>query len=95
MSAYLVADVDVTDAARYEEYKRLSSLAMRVHGAEICVRGGPIELLEGDWQPKRLVILKFPSVAAAKAFNGSVEYARARTARAGAATMRMVVVEGD
>ncbi len=94
MSAYLIADVHVTDPLQYEEYKKLSTLAMKANGAEFCVRGGAVEVLEGDWQPERLVMAKFASVAQAKAFYGSAEYALARAARAGAAVMRMVIVEG-
>ena len=93
-AGYLIASVTVTNPAQYEEYRKWSSEAMRVHGAEVLVRGGAVEVLEGDWNPGRTVILRFPSVAAAKAFNDSPEYARARAARAGAAIMRMVVVEG-
>ncbi len=51
-------------------------------------------VLEGDWQPERMIVLKFPSVAKARAFYDSPEYAKARDARAGAAIMRMIVVEG-
>lgn len=93
-SAYIIANVTVTDPAQYEEYKKWSGVAMRAHGAEVCVRGGKVEVLEGDWTPERLVILKFPSIAAAKAFDASPEYGKARAARQGAAIMRMVVVEG-
>jgi uncharacterized protein (DUF1330 family) len=93
-SAYIIANVDVRDAAAYEEYKRLSSIAMKAHGAEVCVRGGQVEVLEGDWTPNRLVVLKFPSMDAARAFNDSPEYAAARQARQGIAVMRMVLVEG-
>lgn len=92
--AYLIANVDVTDPEQYEQYKVLSSAAMKAHGAEVCVRGGAVEVLEGDWAPQRLVMLKFPSVAAAKAFHQSPEYAKARKAREGAAVMRMIVVMG-
>ena len=94
MSGYIIANVQVTDPVQYEEYKRWSTQAIQVHGAEVCVRGGASEVLEGDWMPDRLVILKFPSSAAARAFYDSPEYLKARNARAGAATMRMVVVEG-
>ncbi len=93
-SAYLIANVDVTDPGQYEQYKVLSSAAMKAHGAEVCVRGGAVEVLEGDWAPERLVMLKFPSVAAARAFHQSPEYALARKAREGAAVMRMIVVTG-
>jgi uncharacterized protein (DUF1330 family) len=93
-SAYIIANVTVTNPQQYEEYKKWSSAAMQAHGAEVCVRGGKVEVLEGDWSPERLVVLKFPSVEAARRFNASPEYGRARAARQGAAVMRMVVVEG-
>ena len=93
-AGYIVASVSVTNPQQYEEYKRWSTEAMRAHGAEVCVRGGKVEVLEGDWNPERTVILKFPSFQAAKAFHDSPEYSRARKAREGAAVMRLVVVEG-
>ena len=92
--AYIIAHVDVTDPVQYEEYKKYSSLAIQVHGAEVCVRGGKVEVLEGDWAPARLVVLKFPNTAAAKSFYHSTEYVKARGARAQAAHMRMILVEG-
>ncbi|MCW5220582.1 DUF1330 domain-containing protein [Verminephrobacter aporrectodeae] len=93
-SGYIIASVTVTDPAQYEEYRKWSSLAMQAHGAEVCVRGGKVQVLEGDWDPGRTVVLKFPSVEAARAFYDSPEYRKARAARAGAAVMRMVCVEG-
>ena len=92
--AYIIFSVSVTDPAQYEQYKKLSTLAMQAHGAEVCVRGGKIEVLEGDWEPERLVVLKFPSVAQARNFYDSAEYRRARDLRANAAVMRAVLVEG-
>ena len=94
MSGYVIANVQVTDPAQYEEYKKWSTAAMKAHNAEVCVRGGQVAVLEGDWAPERIVILKFPTFEAAKAFYDTPEYLKAREARAGAAIMRMVVVEG-
>ena len=94
MSAYIIAHVDVTDPQQYEQYKVLSSQAITAHGAEVCVRGGAVEVLEGDWSPARIVLLKFPDMAAARSFYDSAEYLLARQARAGAATMRMIAVQG-
>jgi uncharacterized protein (DUF1330 family) len=93
-SAYIIANVDVTNPEQYEEYKKLSTIAMKAHGAEVCVRGGKVEVLEGDWSPKRVIMLKFPSLEKAKAFYNSVEYDAAKKSREGIAVMRMVVVEG-
>ena len=94
MSGYIIANVQVTNPTQYEEYKKWSSAAMQATGAEVCVRGGKVEVLEGDWSPERIVILKFPTFESAKAFYEVPEYLKAREARAGAAIMRMVVVEG-
>lgn len=93
-SAYILANVDVTDPQQYEQYKKLSTIAMQTHGAEICVRGGAVQVLEGDWSPDRVVLLKFPSVEKAREFYASPEYEAAIAARQGAAVMRMVLIEG-
>ena len=94
MSAYVIANIRITDAARYEEYKRLSTIAINAYGAQVCVRGAEVTELDGDWQPDRVVVLKFASVERAKAFYDSPEYLAARQAREHAADMRMVVVAG-
>ena len=93
-SAYIIANVTVTNPEQYEQYKKLSTIAMKAHGAEVCVRGGKIEVLEGDWTPSRIVLLKFPGVEQAHAFYNSTEYHAARQSRQGIAVMRMVLVEG-
>ena len=92
--AYVIANVDVTDAARYEDYKKLSSAAMRAHGAEVCVRGGASELLEGAGLAQRTVVLKFESMAKARTFYESPEYRLARQMRDGACVIHMLLVEG-
>jgi uncharacterized protein (DUF1330 family) len=94
MSGYIIAYVEVTNPTQYEEYKKWSTVAMQAHGAEVCVRGGQVNVLEGDWAPSRVVVLKFPTFAAAQAFYNTPEYHQAREARAGAAIMRMIAVEG-
>ena len=93
-SGYVIASVEVTNPEQYEEYKKWSSAAMQAHGAEVCIRGGKVEVLEGDWNPGRTVVLKFPSFEAALAFHDAPEYRKARAAREGAAIMRLVCVEG-
>ncbi len=93
-SAYIIANVTVTNPEQYEDYKKWSSAAMVAHNAEVCVRGGKVEVLEGDWQPDRMVILKFPSLEAARRFDASPEYGKARAVRQDAVIMRMVIVEG-
>ncbi len=94
MSAYVIVDIDVTDPAVYDSYKKMAPSAVAAYGGKYLARGGHTEVLEGDWQPKRLVILEFASLAQAKAWVDSPEYRPARELRRKAATSRMVVIEG-
>jgi uncharacterized protein (DUF1330 family) len=94
MPAYVIVDIDVTDPVRYETYKKMAPGAVAAYGGKYLARGGQTEVLEGDWQPKRLVILEFASMAQAKAWVDSPEYRPAREMRHQAATSRMVVIEG-
>ncbi len=94
MPAYLIVDCEVTDPERYEHYKVLAPPAIAKYGGRYLVRGGEMTTLEGDWRPSRVVVLEFPDVETAKRFYDSPEYAAARTKRAGAARMNMVVVPG-
>lgn len=94
MSAFIIADVTVTDPEQMAKYREWSTKAMQEHGAEIQVRGGAIEVLEGDWTPSRLVLLKFADRATARAFYDSQTYQHAKTLRANAGVMRMLIVDG-
>jgi uncharacterized protein (DUF1330 family) len=94
MSAYIIAEVDVTDEARMKVYREWSTRAMQEHGAKVLVRGGTVEPLEGNWQPRRIVVLEFASLAAARAYYDSETYTHARMLREGAGSMRMIAVEG-
>ena len=92
---YLVVESKVTDPVAYEGYKLLAQAAIAQYGGRYLVRGGAIEMLEGKWTgTPRLVIVEFDSVELAKQFYDSPEYRAAREARAGAADMNMLVVEG-
>lgn len=92
--AYIIADITVTDLDQMVKYREWSTKAMQEHGAEVLVRGGVIEVLEGPWQPSRMVLLGFESPAQAKAFYTSETYQHAISLRQGAGVMRMVMVEG-
>jgi uncharacterized protein (DUF1330 family) len=94
MSAYIVVDCEITDPVRYEIYKKLAQTAIAKHGGRYLVRGGETSVLEGEWQPHRIVVLEFPSASAIKRFYSSPEYQAARAQREGAARMSMITVEG-
>jgi uncharacterized protein (DUF1330 family) len=93
MSAYIVADVIVTNEAQMAEYRQWSTRAMQEFDAEIVVRGGDPEVLEGTWAPKRIVILKFSDRARARAYYSSATYTRARKVREHAGSIQMILVD--
>ena len=65
MSAYIIVEIEITDPMGYEEYKKLAGPTVEQHGGKYIVRGGACEMLEGDWNPKRIVILQFENVGSA------------------------------
>jgi uncharacterized protein (DUF1330 family)/ketosteroid isomerase-like protein len=90
---YVIMNAEVTDPAAYEEFKQRAEAAIAAHGGRYLVRGGAVEVLEGDWLP-RVVVLEFDSLDAALAFYHSDEYARAREVRVRSAAANVVAVAG-
>jgi uncharacterized protein (DUF1330 family) len=94
MPAYIVTQIEVEDPVRYEDYKPMVPPSLVPYGGRFIVRGGQVETLEGEWAPKRFVMVEFPSVEQAKAWWSSPEYAEAKALRHSAAKSEMIVVEG-
>ncbi len=94
MPAYVVAEVEVTEPAVYEEYRKLVPATIAKYGGRFLVRGGAVETKEGGWQPKRLVVLEFDSMEQARKWYHSPEYAPALALRAKAARSKVLLVEG-
>jgi uncharacterized protein (DUF1330 family) len=92
--AFVIVETDIEDAAQYERYKAASPAAVASGGGRFVARGGELAVLEGDWDPSRVVILEFPDLEAAKRWYDSPEYVEARKLREGAARLRMVAVQG-
>ena len=94
MAAYVVVDIEVTDAVAFEEYRKAVPATIAKYGGRYIVRGGKSETLEGGWDPQRLVILEFPNVEAVKRWYGSEEYRPLLALRLKASKGSLVVVEG-
>ena len=94
MAAYIISNVNVRDLAAYQDYATGVPPLIRKHGGEYIVRGGAAEVLEGEWKPYRLVVLKFPDMAAAKAFVNDPEYQPFKSLRHRIADTQMLAVEG-
>ena len=94
MAAYVLATVRITDPAGYEEYRRLVPATIERYGGRFVVRGGRVDVLEGSWEPARVVIVEFPSLERARAWWESPEYAEARGIRQATSDGTLVVLEG-
>ena len=94
MSAYLIVDITVRDEKRYAAYRAQVTETITRYGGEYVVRGGKLERLEGEWSPTRIVVVKFESIAAAKKWWQSADYAELKALRQATTDTRMIVVEG-
>ena len=95
-AAYVIVDMKISDPEQYKQYMAAAPAVVKAFGGEYLVRGGRHETLEGDWQPHRVAVLRFPSFAQAKAFYEDSDYVRhVKPLRDGAtAYFNMVLVEG-
>lgn len=94
MTAYVIVDIDVKDPVTYKEYVGLAPATVEMYGGKYLARAGRTEKLEGDWVPKRLVILQFDSLERARQWLDSPEYKPIKRLRHQAAVSNMVGIEG-
>ncbi|MEP0521833.1 MAG: DUF1330 domain-containing protein [Hyphomicrobiales bacterium] len=94
MSAFVIFDVEITDMDQYQKFMLGVKPALEAAGAKYLARGGDHRVYEGDWEPRRIVLLEFPSVAHWEEFyNGSV-YQGLKAIRDGCSSAHLVAVEG-
>jgi uncharacterized protein (DUF1330 family) len=94
MTAYVIAELEVTDPAAYDEYRKRVPSVISQYAGKFIVRGGRIETMEGDWSPKRIVAVEFPSMEQALKWYRSEEYAPLIKLRQRAARGKLIIVEG-
>ena len=94
MPAFLIADTNITDPARYEEYKRRAAPLIERFGGRYAARGGAHQVLEGDWEPTRLVVLEFPDMDSLMGWYNSPEYAPVKAIRHEACNSRLIALQG-
>ena len=94
MSGYVIIEVEITDRARYGEFMEKVTSTVEAHGGKFVVRGGDIDVIEGDWTPSRLALLEFESAARAREWLSSPEYNELNELRTGSSNINMVLVEG-
>jgi uncharacterized protein (DUF1330 family) len=94
MAAFVIADIDIQDPEGYQEYLKQVPALVAKHGGVYRARGGPHSVLEGEWNPKRLVLLEFPDRSAAEAFNEDPEYLEIKKIRLKTTHTDLVILEG-
>lgn len=94
MPAYMILDIGVTDPESYAEYVKRVPATVDRYGGRYLVRGGKVTSLSGDWQPERVIVLEFPSLASMRKWSSSPEYSEIAKIRMGAARTRAIAVEG-
>jgi uncharacterized protein (DUF1330 family) len=94
MTAYMIVEIEVHDARGFEEYRERVPALIRKYGGEYLARGGESEVLEGSWQPRRLVLFRFPSREAIRAFYDDPDYAELKALRIRTSDANIVAVDG-
>ncbi len=94
MPAYIIVEIDIVDPVGYEEYKKRAAATVEKYGGKYIVRGGETEVLEGEWKPKRIVVLQFDSTQHAKEWLNCEEYREPRKMRHRTSRTNMILVEG-
>ena len=95
MPAYIFFDIlEIIDQKKMEEYGRQIGLTVEQYGGRYLVRGGKVDILEGDWSPVLAVIMEFPGLEEAYQWYESEEYKELRALRSAAAKLNAVFIEG-
>jgi uncharacterized protein (DUF1330 family) len=94
MSAYLIVDLEITDSAAWADYRDGVFAVVAKHRGEYLVRGGDTRVLEGDWTPQRLVVVRFANRLALDAFWNDPEYQPLKQLRWRAARAKVIAADG-
>ena len=94
MAAYVIGDIEITDRAAFQEYRNRVGATVEQYGGRFVVAGGRVNPKEGDWQPRLLVMLEFPSLEQAERWYNSPEYQPLIAIRENAARTQLIIAEG-
>lgn len=94
MAAFVLVEIVIHDHELYNSYTQFTPASIASYQGKFLIRGGETTVLEGDWHPKRLVLLEFPSVEIANSWWHSEEYTKLRKIRQKAASTKMIIING-
>jgi uncharacterized protein (DUF1330 family) len=94
MPAYVISDVTIHDETTARNYRERAAPSIAQHGGRYLARAGAIEVLEGAWSPRAIIIVEFPDMERARAWYRSAEYAEALIFRDAALSRDLILVDG-
>lgn len=94
MPVYAIADIEILDAALFEQYRQGVPATIAAYGGRYLARGGATEVFEGNWSPRRCIILEFPDMDTFRSWWSSPEYTPLRAIREKSANTNLVVTQG-
>lgn len=94
MSAYVITDVEITDASLYGQFLEHVTATVESHDGKFTARGGGIEVISGDWAPKRIAMIEFDSLEHVHTWLSSPEYTALDDIRTKSSNINMIVFEG-
>ena len=94
MAAYVIIDVEITDVPLYGQFMEQVTPTIENHGGKFVARGGALQVIEGDWTPRRIALLEFPSLEQTNAWLASPEYNALNDIRTKSSNINMVTVVG-
>ena len=94
MPDYIISDLTIRDVKEIETYRTRAAASIAAHGGRYLARGGKIEMLEGNWAPRNIIVVEFPGMEQARAWYRSPEYASALEVRDKALSRNLILVEG-
>jgi uncharacterized protein (DUF1330 family) len=94
MTAYMIAQVDVTDPEKFDAYRALVPGTLEKYGGKYIVRGGDMAVLEGDMPFPRVVVIQFPDLDSIKRWHASEEYAGPLAMRQASSDSVLIGVDG-
>jgi uncharacterized protein (DUF1330 family) len=94
MAGYLMVQSTINNEEQYQKYREAVVPLIMKFGGKFSIRGGKVEVLEGQPDGRSMVVFEFPSMEAIHAFWNSSEYVPVKKLRQGAATVNVWAVPG-
>ena len=95
MAGYVIAQINLKNKEGYKEYVDKVPVIIKNFGGEYLVKAGEFKSIEGKWDFKRNVVIKFPSYEKALEWYNSDEYNQIKNLRLENAESNIIIIKGE